>query len=124
MSPDLTGEGWSIAHKESSQYTGQRPRGVFKHDRGLCGTSAQTTMRKAMKRAIAVILLASEMLAACTIQSEEGRKIENAKAIARATMKDPSSVLFDNMRYVPSTRSGCGALNAKNSYGGYVGIEP
>ena len=54
-----------------------------------------------------------------TGQSEIGA----AKASLRAQMKDPDSVIFSDLKFVRSTEAVCGQVNAKNSYGGYVGLQ-
>jgi hypothetical protein len=51
--------------------------------------------------------------------------IEAAKAAITASLKDPGSAMF---RYVKLKKFGdgevvCGEVNAKNSYGGYVGFK-
>jgi hypothetical protein len=44
------------------------------------------------------------------------------KAIVLEGLKDPGSAQFRNLKRY--TRMVCGEVNAKNSYGGYVGFEP
>lgn len=51
-----------------------------------------------------------------------------AKAWVEAHLKDPSSVQYRNVRRVPDKNGYprvmiCGEMNAKNSYGGYVGFR-
>lgn len=57
--------------------------------------------------------------------ASESQLIEKVKSVASRDLKDPDSAKF---RAVSINRSGgafvvCGELNAKNSYGGYVGYE-
>lgn len=51
-----------------------------------------------------------------------------AEKAASDQMKDPSSSQFRNLRVrpaaAPENRVVCGEINAKNSYGGYVGFKP
>lgn len=55
----------------------------------------------------------------------EGEAIESAQESVRRSLKDPTSAQFRNVRLI-SWSSGkviCGEVNAKNSYGGYVGFK-
>lgn len=47
------------------------------------------------------------------------------KEVAKEGLKDPSSAQFRNVRIVSwgSEKVVCGEINAKNSYGGYVGFK-
>jgi len=53
-----------------------------------------------------------------------------AMALAREQLKDPDSAKFADVRVLNFTAQGttitmtCGTVNAKNSYGGYVGAKP
>lgn len=55
--------------------------------------------------------------------------IETAQAFFKKTLKDPDSAQFRNI-VVRKSSDGkgifgvCGEINAKNSYGGYVGFRP
>jgi hypothetical protein len=68
---------------------------------------------------------------AAAIDPETAREI-GAKDVqlARSRMKDPDSSKFDSIRVFRFNAFGktidmtCGNLNAKNSYGGYVGSKP
>lgn len=59
-------------------------------------------------------------------QNEDAELIEKSKELVRRELKDPSSAEFKDI-YVASTPKGgkkaCGWVNAKNSYGGYVGFQ-
>jgi hypothetical protein len=48
---------------------------------------------------------------------------EAAKEAIRATLKDPDSALFREVRFYSFTGATCGQFNAKNSMGGYVGYR-
>jgi len=58
----------------------------------------------------------------------EQELIEIAKqdAITNTNLKDPSSATFKNVRVVRKTdrKLVCGEINAKNSFGAYVGYQP
>jgi hypothetical protein len=59
-------------------------------------------------------------VAACGgTSSEDARKIEQVKAAVLDQLKDPQSAQFSNVRIVGGLV--CGEINAKNSFGGYVG---
>lgn len=49
--------------------------------------------------------------------------IEHAKRAVADSLKDPGSAQFKNVRLAPfgTGKVVCGEVNAKNSYGGYVG---
>lgn len=51
--------------------------------------------------------------------------VEQAKKALAETLKDPSSAQFRNVRLTPYKDGNviCGEVNAKNSYGGYVGFK-
>lgn len=58
---------------------------------------------------------------------EEVARIEAAKERIVRTLKDPESARFQSVREVHDSRgkvSVVGELNARNSYGGYVGFKP
>ena len=78
------------------------------------------------------LLIASSMLAACTIgpdgsMGESAGKflpaskaqVEAAKSAIVATLKDPESARFGNI--TTDGKIVCGTVNAKNAFGGYVG---
>lgn len=53
--------------------------------------------------------------------------INKAKQGIKYQLKDPTSVLFRDVRVVTNTegkKTVCGEVNAKNTYGGYVGFKP
>ena len=57
---------------------------------------------------------------------QEGQVIEKAKLAVSASLKDPGSAQFQNVRMANygSWKVVCGEVNGKNSYGGYVGFGP
>jgi len=52
--------------------------------------------------------------------------VENAKKVVADRMKDPESVKFRNLKTIKDDglRLLCGDVNAKNSYGAYIGYAP
>ena len=48
---------------------------------------------------------------------------ESQRDIVRHSLKDPTSAQFRNVRSGKLQNSVCGEVNAKNSYGGYVGFR-
>lgn len=56
---------------------------------------------------------------------KESAVISSTKDAAKQNLKDPSSAQFRNVRIVSwgSQKLVCGEINAKNSYGGYVGFK-
>ena len=46
-----------------------------------------------------------------------------AQAVVRDRMKDPSSVQFKEVHFVPKYKVVCGRYNAKNSFGAYTGFR-
>lgn len=70
-----------------------------------------------------------DMYAATTTAQLKNKKatavIAATKDAAKANLKDPSSAQFRNVRLVPwgGEKVVCGEINAKNSYGGYVGFK-
>lgn len=57
--------------------------------------------------------------------NDKASAITKAKSIIADSLKDPNSAQFRNVRVVPYEEGAviCGEVNAKNSYGGYVGFE-
>lgn len=55
---------------------------------------------------------------------DEAEAIELGKKAAADMLKDPGSAQFRNVRLQPHLQGAvvCGEINAKNSYGGYVGF--
>lgn len=51
--------------------------------------------------------------------SDDAEKIEQVKSAVLEQLKDPESAQFSNVRVVGGLV--CGEVNAKNSFGGYVG---
>lgn len=57
------------------------------------------------------------------LKNGEEKTIAAAKAVVKQSLKDPDSAKFQNVRVVDYNdgKVVCGEVNAKNSYGGYVG---
>lgn len=54
-------------------------------------------------------------------------KLASFKAAVADEMKDPQSVQFRKLKGVKDAKGNeglCGEINAKNSYGGYIGFKP
>ncbi|KAB8306096.1 hypothetical protein EH228_17540 [Erwinia endophytica] len=79
---------------------------------------------------VAAIILLSILLLGCKPSNDQA--ITFGSRDLASTLKDPDSVKFRGVRFIedigtkPSYKSGyvCGELNAKNSYGAYVGFQP
>lgn len=52
------------------------------------------------------------------------KKIDDLKKVISSTLKDPDSSQFRALFLNSSKTALCGEVNAKNSYGGYVGFRP
>lgn len=52
---------------------------------------------------------------------EEMSAISAAKRLVKERLKDPDSAQFSTVVYRPKTKTVCGYVNAKNSFGGYTG---
>lgn len=50
-------------------------------------------------------------------------KFDAEISIVRSSLKDPASAQFEGVQKGKKAGSVCGAVNAKNSYGGYVGFR-
>lgn len=79
-----------------------------------------------MKSLYAVLLA---LLAAPAFAQADADAIAHAKAIVANKLKDPESAQFKDLVQRPPSEPGksavvCGWVNAKNSYGGYVGFKP
>lgn len=55
------------------------------------------------------------------LEERKNAPVNKIKNLVRAALKDPDSAIFGEVGYNPETRTGCGSVNAKNSFGGYVG---
>lgn len=60
-------------------------------------------------------------------KKELDKFVREAKALLTSNYKDPSSAQFIDLvvveRYSPASKTLCGSVNAKNSYGGYIGFN-
>jgi len=76
-----------------------------------------------MSKAIiaAVALAGAAMLAAC---SEESAKRVRAEDAVKEQLKDPASAKFEGVRKGKTDQHICGLVNAKNSFGAYLGSTP
>lgn len=70
------------------------------------------------------LLLACLLLAGYAGAQDTSVSIEDAKARVAMKMKDPESARFAGVTRDPKGNTVCGWVNAKNSYGGYVGYKP
>jgi hypothetical protein len=69
------------------------------------------------KSAIVIALL---VLAAVSVAEAAPKDVERAREAVRRVLKDPESARFTG-EYISSSGAICGRVNAKNSYGGYIG---
>lgn len=87
-----------------------------------------------MKRLILASLLALTSVANAKYDTSVSDKqiIDDAKGMVSASLKDPDSATFKNVKVYRvknkntcdvNVSAVCGAVNAKNSYGGYVGYS-
>lgn len=79
---------------------------------------------------IGLTAILSAAAAAATTRVEVPADVAEAyKARLASTMKDPGSVQFQNVRFLDISEGKnppvmCAEVNAKNSFGGYIGFEP
>jgi len=73
-----------------------------------------------MKSLLLVVLL----VAGASHAQSPDQAISDAKAAIAMKMKDPESARFAGVVVSPKGSTVCGWVNAKNSYGGYVGYKP
>jgi hypothetical protein len=76
----------------------------------------------ALGGAVALLLVAGRMY-----QGSDAQLIDDSKAAMRASLFDPTSATFEDLRVVKhdqDRRIVCGSVNAKNRLGGYVGRRP
>lgn len=83
-------------------------------------------MLKLSKLLITLVLLAATVPPGLARASDPG--IQRAESILAVKLKDGASARYLNVVHVPSKAGGlgtvCGWVNAKNSYGAYVGYRP
>ncbi|ODU53455.1 MAG: hypothetical protein ABS98_00475 [Lysobacteraceae bacterium SCN 69-48] len=70
------------------------------------------------------LLLAILLVAGASHAQSADQAIADAKAAIAMKMKDPESARFAGVVASPKGGTVCGWVNAKNSYGGYVGYKP
>lgn len=85
---------------------------------------AEGAERRAAEAERKVKDLASEHDAAQSVAATKAELITRLQDKVAATLKDPSSAQFRNINLVERTTTLCGEVNAKNSFGGYVGFRP
>lgn len=75
-----------------------------------------------LQRALAILIL-SAVLSSAWADKPSGRLDRAVKEAVRNRLKDPESARFEGLDtfLVDGARITCGYVNAKNSYGGYVG---
>lgn len=73
-----------------------------------------------MKRIFLTVVI-SLLLVSCG--DSDKKMIEIGEKVLRDSLKDPGSAVFESKYVKSSSNDGfvCGTVNAKNSYGGYVG---
>jgi len=74
---------------------------------------------------INIVKILAKSTASFIKAKSEGEAIELAKESLTRSLKDPGSAQFRNVRLVDFDEGKviCGEINAKNSYGGYVGFK-
>lgn len=83
-------------------------------------------MKQAMRGGAVVLVLAIGAAAGWwwfvyKPQQQELALLQQVEQRVKAALNDPDSAKFRNVRYVPTSRAGCGEVNAKNRMGGYIG---
>lgn len=71
------------------------------------------------KNAKRLMAITTSVLTLTACSDEDGQKIEEVQALVQDQLKDPQSAQFTNVRVVEGLV--CGEVNAKNSFGGYIG---
>lgn len=87
-----------------------------------CGKSAKEIAAKAEQERVAAEAAAKAASAALVAQARTAKQAELLEK-ARAALKDPSSAQFQGVRVNNGGTAICGKMNAKNSFGGYVGFR-
>lgn len=88
-------------------------------------TTPVASSENAANRSVAIAKAMATAGKAAQERLGEQKLIESAKQAAAYDLKDPSSAQFRNVRLVSYSdgRVVCGEINAKNSYGAYVGFS-
>lgn len=91
----------------------------------LLGGCAVDSYERIQANAIAITKDYADATKKKLASSSEADVIEAAKQTLANTLKDPLSAQFRNVRLVDYAggKVVCGEVNAKNSYGGYVGFK-
>lgn len=74
-------------------------------------------------RKVVVLVAALAALSAAGWYGLQAWLVHKGKTEVRAQLKDPESARFELVAHYPSTGATCGAVNARNSFGGYVGFR-
>jgi hypothetical protein len=107
---------WKARNKEQSARRAQRKGPLH------CYACRQyPDLTRASLEAVAALASSST-----TITMNDNQLIDSSLQAARSMLKDPSSAQFEQIRLVDyqDGKVVCGEVNAKNSYGGYVGFRP
>ena len=76
-----------------------------------------------MRKSVAILLL---VLWSVPLFAFDANTIVSAKRAIKDNLKDPKSVIFEDVFYSYTEKGGgiaCGRFNAKNSLGGYTGFK-
>lgn len=76
------------------------------------------------KKKIVIVVVVVLALVVLAYFAWDGYLSPSARALARvkASLNDPGSAVFRNVTYSSKSKEACGAVNAKNRMGGYVGF--
>lgn len=75
-----------------------------------------------MRRKVGAVLAIATLGGCSLIGGADNETVATAKERIGQKLKDPSSAIFSDL-HVTEDKYVCGYVNAKNSYGGYVGRE-
>ena len=77
-----------------------------------------------MKSCWFVFIISGLTGCSATAPSDPDEKFaEQVQADVRHSLKDPDSAQFEDIKAFAKEKVACGKVNAKNSYGGYVGMD-
>lgn len=109
------------------------PDGKVSYQEAPCASKESGQTLKVPQTAVANGSTSGKQLPFKLVELSAGQIQEIAAAgmaVAKARLKDPESAKFADVRVLSFSAQGkvytmtCGGLNAKNSYGGYVGSKP
>lgn len=72
---------------------------------------------------LSLLLMTSLAVSPGQLAPLDATPTERAQRLVAERMKDPAALQFRDVRYNPATGVACGQVNAKNSFGGYVGFQ-